>query len=43
MCGYQPIDEEMLWGVPVEDQPDPNPDRNFFDEQQAIADCRLPI
>ena len=34
-----PIDYETLWG---EDEPEPSakPDRNFFDEHQAICDCR---
>jgi len=38
MCedGYNQIDEEMLYGVPVEDQPQTDPERNFFDEGQAI-------
>ena len=34
---YKPIDEEMLYGVPVEEQPKTDPDRNFFDEHQAIV------
>jgi len=39
MCDedYKQIDEEMLYGVPVEDQPEPDPDRNFFDEGQPVT------
>ena len=39
MCdeGYKQIDDEMLYGVPVEDQPDPEPGRNLFDEAQPIT------
>ena len=30
MCDdkYKPIDEEMLYGVPVDEQPDPDPDHS---------------
>ena len=36
-----PIDYVTLWG---EDEPEPSakPDRNFFDEHQAICDLQLP-
>ena len=34
--GYTPIDEEELWGVPVKDQPQLDPERNYFDENQPI-------
>jgi len=34
---YEPIDDEMLWGVPADEQPQANPDRNIFDEQQSIV------
>jgi hypothetical protein len=27
---------EQIWGVPVDEQPDQDPQRNFFDEQQQI-------
>ena len=37
MCGYEPIDDEMLWGVPVDELPQADPERNIFDEQQAIV------
>ena len=33
---YKPIDDEMLWGVPVDDQPEQDPERNYFDEHQPI-------
>jgi len=33
---YEPIDDEMLWGIPVDEQPQDDPDRCFFNEQQAI-------
>jgi len=37
MCDdYEPIDEEMLYGVPVEDLPEQDPERNYFDEGQPI-------
>ena len=38
MCDdvYKPIDDEMLWGVPVDDQPEPDPERNYFDEHQPV-------
>jgi len=36
VCEYQPIDDEMLWGVPEDELPPPDPSRNYFDEQQAI-------
>ena len=37
MSDYKTISDEELWGVPVEDQPQADPDRNYFDEQQAIT------
>ena len=37
MCEDMPITDEELWGVPVEGQPDSDPDRNYFNEQQAIT------
>ena len=37
MCEDRPITDEELWGVPVEDQPAADPDRNYFDEQQGIT------
>ena len=38
MCdeGYKQIDEEMLYGDPVGEQPQPDPERNYFDEGQLI-------
>lgn len=38
MCDedYKPIDEEMLYEVPVEEQPQSDPKRNFFDECQPV-------
>ena len=38
---YKPIDDEMLYGVPVEDQPKPDTERNYFDENQAIKNEEL--
>jgi len=40
MCdeGYKPIDDEMLWGVPPEEQPKPDSERNFFDEGQGVKE-----
>jgi len=39
MCDddYKQIDEEMLYGVPVEDQPEPDTKRNLFNEAQPIT------
>ena len=37
MCENEPITDEELWGEPPEDQPDPEPERNYFDEHQAIV------
>lgn len=34
---YKPINDEELWGVPVKDQPEPDLERNFFDEAQKIT------
>jgi len=31
-----PIRDEELWGVPPEDLPELDPERNFFDEQQPV-------
>jgi len=36
MCEDMPITDEELWGVPDGDQPDTDPDRNYFDEHQPI-------
>ena len=40
---YEPIDDEMLWGVPIDEQPQDDPDRNIFDEQQTIGDSRWKV
>ena len=37
MCEYEPLTDEELWGVPVDEQPNPDPERNYFDESQAIG------
>ena len=33
---YIPISDETLFGVPVDEQPQQEMGRNFFDENQAI-------
>jgi len=38
MSDYEPIDDEELWGVPPEDMPAADTDRNFFDEHQQPGD-----
>lgn len=38
---YEPIGDETLFGVPVDELPDPDPDRNFFDENQAIVEEQI--
>jgi len=36
MCEDMPITDEELWGVPDGDQPDTDPNRNYFDEHQPF-------
>jgi len=36
MSDYKTISDEELWGVPVEDQPETDPERNYFDEGQPV-------
>jgi len=40
MSENKPITDEELWGVPPEELPEPDPDtqRNFFDEHQGVTD-----
>jgi len=38
MTDYQPIDDEMLWGVPPEELQQGAAERNFFDEHQPLGD-----
>jgi hypothetical protein len=37
MSENKPITEEELWGVPPNQLPDPEAQRNFFDEHQPIG------
>jgi len=36
MDDYETISDEELWGVPPEDMPAADTDRNFFNEHQGI-------
>ena len=38
---YEPIGDETLFGVPVDELPDLDPERNFFDENQAIVEDQI--
>ena len=38
---YEPIDDEMLFGVPIEDLPETDSDRNYFDENQAVVEEQI--
>ena len=38
MSENKPITDEELWGVPLEELPDPETQRNFFDEHQGVTD-----
>ena len=37
MCSDEPITDEELWGVPPEDMPEKDTERNFFDDAQSFS------
>ena len=38
---YEPIGDETLFGVPIDDLPETDSDRNFFDENQAVVEEQI--
>lgn len=38
---YEPIGDETLFGVPVDELPEPDPTRNYFNENQAIIEEQI--